>query len=53
MGFNSGFKVLIRQATYNQIMRYRARYNIDIYSKTFISEIYIFNLAFLTSKHYI
>jgi hypothetical protein len=42
---------LICDASYTQIMRCRATCTIDIYSKLFISEIYILNFGFLTSRH--
>jgi hypothetical protein len=43
---------LIRKAGQREIMRRRATYHIDTYSELFISEIYIFNLGFLTFRHY-
>jgi hypothetical protein len=49
---NNRCNSLIRKAGYSEIMRRRATYHIDTYSKLFIFEIYIFNSGFLTSRHY-
>jgi len=48
---NNRGNFIIGKASYSQIMRCRTTYNINIYSKVFMSEIHIFNFGFLTSRH--